>query len=85
MLEIKGKSYNKSKSSLTEALKWSMKTVIHPGGLQTLRYLAVDYSLGSGDKGSYESKRDLEVMVKDLMENGSSGKDGAYIFCSHSP
>ena len=85
MLEIKGQSYNKSKSSFTEALKWSMKTVIHPGCLQTLRHLAADYSLDSRDKGSHERKHDLAVMVQDLMENGSSGQDGAYIFCNHSP
>ena len=85
MLAIEGTSYNKSKSSLTKDLKWSMKTVIHPGGLQTLRHLAADYSLDSEDKGSHESKRDLAVMVQDLIENGSSRQDGAYIFCIHSP
>ena len=85
MLEIEGYSYNKSKSSLTEALKWSTETVIHPGSLQTLQRLVADYSLASRDKGSHESEHDLAVMVQDLMENGSSGKDGAYIFCIHSP
>lgn len=77
MLAIEGQSYNKSKSSLTEALKWSTETVIHPGGLQTLRRLVADYSLASGDKGSHESEHDLAAMVQDFMENGSSGQDGS--------
>ena len=72
MLAIEGRLYDKTKSSLTEALKWSTKTVINLGGLQTCRRLAADYSLASEDKGSHERKHDLVVMVQDLMENGSS-------------
>jgi uncharacterized protein (TIGR01615 family) len=77
MLETEGESYIKSKSSLTEALKWSRETAIHPGGLQSLWRLASDYSLGSADKGSHESEHDLAAMVQDFMENGSSGQDGS--------
>lgn len=79
MLEGGRESYIKSKSSLTEALKWSREAVIHPGGLQSLRRLAADYSPSSGDKGSYESEHDLAAMVQDFMENGSSGQEvGCY-------
>ena len=53
ILHFRGSDYRRYLS-----LKWSMKAVIHLGGLQTLRSLAADYSLAFEDKGSHERKHD---------------------------
>ncbi|KAH9320728.1 hypothetical protein KI387_015367 [Taxus chinensis] len=58
----------KSKSSLTEALKWAREVVVPAGGLLNL---VADH----GEKGSHESDHDLATMVRDFIENGSAGQD----------
>ncbi|XP_057821309.1 uncharacterized protein LOC131034003 [Cryptomeria japonica] len=59
----------KSKSNLTEALKWPRGTVVPGRGFLSL---ATDH----GEKGSHESDHDLAAMVRDFIENGSVGQDG---------
>lgn len=60
---------HKSKSNLTEALKWPRGIVVPGRGLLSL---AADH----GEKGSHESDHDLAAMVRDFIENGSVGQDG---------
>eukprot|EP00252_Welwitschia_mirabilis_P007488 TRINITY_DN1888_c0_g1_i1.p1 TRINITY_DN1888_c0_g1~~TRINITY_DN1888_c0_g1_i1.p1 ORF type:complete len:346 (-),score=66.95 TRINITY_DN1888_c0_g1_i1:221-1258(-) len=68
---------SKVKSNLTEALKWPRVSSTIPYSRPSPR-CAIEHSLIPSEKDSHDSENDLASMVRDFLENDSSGHDGSY-------